>query len=93
VVRRAHSKNTYLGAQYWRLCRRLGKAGQAKAILAVGHSILIIVWHLLNNDTDYIDLGPDYVTRRQDATILQKRLVRRLEQLGHKVTLEPAPAA
>jgi transposase len=89
----AHTKHTYLSAQYWRLARRLGKTGEAKAIFAVGHSILVIAWHLLNNGTDYTDLGPDYFTRREDTTVLQKRLVRRLEQLGHKVTLEPADAA
>ncbi len=89
----SRTKGTYLSAQYWRLARRLGNTGRNKALLAVGHSILVIAWHLLHDETDYNDLGPDYFTGRQDNVVLQKRLVQRLEQLGLKVTLEPVPAA
>lgn len=89
----SRSKNTYLSAQYWRLQRRMGKTGQNKALFAVGHSILIITWHLLSNQTDYSDLGGDYFTRRQDVTVLQRRLIERLEQLGNKVTVEPMAVA
>ena len=70
----------------------MGKTGQQKAIYAVGHSILVIAWHLLANNTDYTDLGGDYLAERQDTQLLERRLVRRLEQLGHKVTLEPTAA-
>jgi len=49
----ARSRNTYLSAQYWRLARRIGKK---KAAVAVGHSILVICWHLLSNNADYDDL-------------------------------------
>jgi transposase len=89
----AHSKNNYLSAQYWRLTRRFGKTNRNKAEFAVAHSILVIVWHLLTHNTRYTDLGADYFSRLDDSKHLERQLVRRLEQLGHKVTLEPAPAA
>src|SRR5688500_9249925 len=50
----SRTRDTYLSAQYWRLARRIGKK---KAAVAVGHSILVICWHLLSNDADYEDLG------------------------------------
>src|SRR5512144_501733 len=88
----SRSQSSYLSAQYRRLAGRMGRTGQQKAIYAVGHSILVIAWHLLANNTDYTDLGGDYFAERQDTQLLERRLVRRLEQLGHKVTLEPTAA-
>jgi hypothetical protein len=61
VRRAARSRDTYLSAQYWQLARRIGKK---KAAVAVGHSILVIAWHLLTDDCDYQDLGGDYFVRR-----------------------------
>lgn len=89
----SRSKGTYLSAQFWRLQRRFGKRGQNKALLAVGHSMLVIIWHLLKNETTYNDLGADYFDNRHDTALLQKRLVQRLEQLGNTVTLTPRTAA
>lgn len=83
----ARTKDTYLSAQFWRLARRLGKK---KAAVAVGHSILVICWHLLANDCDYSDLGGDYFTRRGDAERHQQHLVRQLQDLGYAVTLRKA---
>ena len=80
----AHTRNTYLGAQFWRLARRLGKK---KAAVAVAHSILTICWHLLSNDCDYDDLGGDYFTRR-NTDRQRNRLVNQLQNLGYRVTLE-----
>lgn len=77
---------TYLGAQFWRLARRIGKK---KAAVAVGHSILVIAWHLLTDDADYEDLGGDYFVKR-DAERAQSRAISQLEALGYRVTLEPA---
>src|SRR5215218_7538770 len=57
----ARSRETYLAAQFWRLARRIGRK---KAVVAVGHSILVIAWHLLANDCDYQDLGGDWFNRR-----------------------------
>ena len=84
----ARSRDTYLAAQYWRLARRIGKQ---KAAIAVGHSILVIAWHLLANDCDYNDLGGDYLIQR-DTERARQRAIAQLEQLGYHVTLEPVAA-
>jgi len=84
----ARSRGTYLGAQFWRLARRLGKK---KAAVAVGHSILVIAWHLLANDADYLDLGGDYFAKR-DTERARSRAISQLESLGYRVTLEPLAA-
>src|SRR6185312_4362169 len=82
----------YLPAQYRHLLRTFGKKGQTRAVFAVGHSILVIAWHLMAHDRDYADLGGDHFTRATDAEARERYLVRQLEALGHKVTLEPAAA-
>lgn len=82
----ARSRGTYLGAQFWRLSRRIGKK---KAAVAVGHSILVIAWHLLAEDRDYQDLGGDYFARR-DTVRARSRAISQLEGLGYRVTLEVA---
>jgi hypothetical protein len=63
------------------------RIGQRKAAVAVGHSILVICWHLLTNDTDYDDLGGDYFTRRTDRTKRRDHLIRQLHDLGYGVNL------
>jgi transposase len=83
----ARSRDTYLSAQFWRLARRIGK----KAAMAVGHSILVIAWHLLTDDCDYADLGGDYFVRR-DADRARQRAVAQLQALGYQVTLQPLAA-
>lgn len=82
----ARTKNTYLSAQYKRIAARRG----AKiALIAVAHSILIIIYHLLSEQKPYEELGSDYFDQRnRQAT--EKRLVRRLEQLGYQVSLSVA---
>ena len=82
----ARSRNTYLSAQYWRLSRRIGKK---KAAAAVGHSILVIAWHLLNYECEYEDLGGDYFVQR-DTNRTRQRAVSQLQALGYRVVLEPA---
>jgi transposase len=84
----ARSRDTYLSAQYWRLARRIGKK---KAAMALGHSILVIAWHLLANDCDYQDLGGDFFVRR-DVDRARQRAVAQLQALGYRVTLEPLAA-
>ena len=81
------TKNTYLAAQYAQI---RGRRGPQRAAVAVGHSILVIAWHLLTNGEPYNDLGADYFDRRRNSDRRQRRLVAQLEALGHKVTLEPA---
>jgi transposase len=80
----ARSHDTYLSAQYHHLAPRRGKK---KATVAVAHSILIDAYHILKEATTYHDLGGDFFDRR-DKDALERRLIRRLEDLGNKVTLE-----
>jgi transposase len=84
----ARSRDSYLSAQYWRLARRIGKK---KAAVAVGHSILVIAWHLLTSDCDYADLGGDYFVRR-DTDRQRQRAVAQLQALGYRIVLEPLAA-
>ncbi|GAA1585669.1 IS110 family transposase [Kribbella sancticallisti] len=80
--------DTFLGERYRRITRRRGKK---KAIVAVGRSILVIVWHLLADpDTRFHDLGPDYHDNRTGPDHKKRNHIRQLEALGYKVTLEPA---
>jgi transposase len=81
----ARTRDTYLSAQFWRLARKIGKK---KAAVAVGHSILVIAWHLLTNDADYDDLGGDYFTRRNDPDRRRDSLISQLHELGYRVTLQ-----
>jgi transposase len=71
---------------------RIGEESPKKAAVAVGHSILVICWHLLANDADYDDLGGDYFVRRGNTARHQDRLVEQLQQLGYHVTLRKAAA-
>lgn len=81
----ARSRDTYLSARYWRLARRIGKK---KAAIAAGHSILVICWHLLSDNSDYDDFGGDYFVRRGNTARHQDRLVQQLQNLGYQVTLK-----
>jgi transposase len=85
----SHTKGTYLSAQYKRLIKRLGKK---KALVAVGHSILVIIYHVLKERASYQDLGGDYFDR-QNVEALRSRLIRKLESLGVKVTIESVAEA
>ena len=84
----ARSKQTYLASQYARI---KGRRGHKKAVGAVAHSILVIAYHVLQRHRPYSELGPDYLLLRDNAEAYTKRLVRQLERLGHKVSLEPLP--
>ena len=81
----SHTKETYLSAQYRRLAARRGKK---RALVAVGHTILVVVYHILKDGTRYQELGAEYLDRLEPER-QTRQLVRRLEKLGHKVTLEP----
>ncbi len=85
----ARKRDTYLAAQYRRLAARRGKH---RAAVAVAHTILVIIYHLLMEETEYQDLGAQYFDQRNREAV-ERRLVRRLEQLGYTVALTPAPAA
>jgi transposase len=80
--------STFLGERYRRIARRRGKK---KAIVAVGRSVLVIVWHLLADPAArFHDLGPDFYDTRIGPDRKKRNHVRQLEALGYKVTLEPA---
>jgi transposase len=92
LVEAAHAagrtKETYLSAQYRRLATRRGKK---KAAVAVGHTILVIAYCLLERSCSYEELGGNYFDKR-DRQGVERRLVRRLEGLGYKVSLDPVAA-
>lgn len=77
-------KNCYLSSQFFRLAKRLGRK---KALVAVGHSLLVIIFHVLQSDQAYTELGGDYFDRHH---VEQQRdyYLRRLQMLGFKVTVE-----
>lgn len=82
----AKTKNTYLAAQYRRIAARRGKK---RALIAVGHTVLVMIYHILTNRTPYQELGGAYFDERE-RDHLQHRLVHRLERLGYAVALAPA---
>jgi transposase len=85
----AHTQS-YFGSQFQRLRAR---RGDKRAAVAVAHSILIVVYHLLAKpEAVYTELGADYFTKRNPEQ-QQRRAVRQLETLGFTVTLTPVPAA
>lgn len=85
----ARTKNTYLSAHYHRIAARRGRK---RALIAVGHTILVIIYHLLSQQKSYEELGGTYFEQR-DRQNIEKRLVRRLEKLGYQVELLPAEEA
>ncbi len=85
----ARTKHTYLAAQYQRIAAR---RGGKRAAVAVGHSILVIYYHLLKTGQPYQEKGANYFSEldRQHA---ERRLTKQLERLGYQVTLTPAKIA
>src|SRR5262249_13385002 len=84
----SHTKENYLVAHFQRMTRRRGKH---EAVIALAHPILVIIYHVMRDQRPYPDLGADYFDRLETARI-ERYHVRRLEQLGHTVTLAPAVA-
>jgi transposase len=85
----ARTRDTYLNAQYHRV---RGRRGPNRASLAVAHSLLVSVWHMLQTGQTYDDPGGDYYATRNRARTTN-RLVAQLERLGHTVTLQQAQVA
>ena len=85
----SHAHHCYLAAQYRRLAARRGRK---RVLIAVAHSILVILYHLLKHNRHYQDLGADYWDRLHPEQVT-RYLVKRLERLCHQVTLEPLPDA
>jgi transposase len=84
----AGKTDTFLGERYRRIARR---RGTKKAIVAVGRSILVIIWHLLSDpEARYHDLGSDFYDKRINPEHKKRMHIHQLEALGYKVTLDPA---
>jgi transposase len=81
----AKTKQTYLAAQYQRIAARRGKK---RALIALGHTILVIVYTLLTRKQPYQDLGAAYFDSLAQQRV-ERRLVQRLERLGYQVSLQP----
>jgi transposase len=86
----SRAKGTYLQAMFRRLAAR---RGTKRALVAVGHRLLVIIYAVLKKGQSYRELGADYLDRLSDRERLKARLVKRLEKLGVKVTLEETPVA
>ena len=84
----ANSKNTYLNSQYKRIAAR---RGAKRAVVAVGHSILTICYHMIKDRKRYKELGADYFNKQNREQILQ-RSIKRLESLGYNVNVEELSA-
>lgn len=86
------TKNTYLHTRYQRIARRRGKK---RALVAVAHTILVAVWHILSTGQPYHDLGPDWHTSHRPGNHARRaaRLSHELKTLGYQVTLTQQEAA
>ena len=85
----SHTKDTYLSSQYRRL---VGRRGKKRALVAVGHSLLVIAYHVLNRQATYVELGSNYFEQLHRCR-LEQNLVQRLQKLGYTVTLEANSAS
>lgn len=83
------TKGTYLSALYHRLA---GRRGKKKAIIAVAHALLVIIFHMIVRNEPYRELGGDYFDK-QDPASTAKRLAKRIEKLGYHVKLQPQVTA
>ena len=84
----ASKTDTFLGERYRRIARRRGKK---RAVVAVGRSILVIIWHLLNDpDGHFSDLGPDFYDRHRSTQRAVRSHIRQLQALGYQVSVQPA---
>jgi transposase len=84
----ARSKQTYFAAQFRRIAARRGKK---RALVAVGHALLVAAYHMLKRKEPYRDLGANFFDER-DRQAVEHRTIRRLERLGYRVELVPSPA-
>ncbi|WP_433258533.1 transposase [Streptosporangium sp. CA-135522] len=86
----------YLRSLYHRHVMKNGgyrsPVAKKKAIVTVAHAMIVIIWHVLATGKPYHELGEDYFTTRKDPEKEAQRLIAKLQVLGHKVTVELAPA-
>ena len=86
AVRAGRTKPNFFSARYQRLAAR---RGPKRAAMAVAHSMLIAIYHMLKDGEHFRDLGPHYHDEQRRERVV-KRTVQRLEELGYKVTIEAA---
>ena len=79
----SRTKNTYLKDKYHRLA---GRRGKKKAVVAIGHKILVIAYHILKDKVGYKELGADYLAMRNKDKV-ERYHVNKLRQLGYDVLL------
>jgi len=83
----SRTKGCYLGVRFWRIAKR---RGQQRALIAIAHTILVICWHLIANETTYTELGTDYLAGKDQTDKRRKHLIEQLQELGYNVELTPA---
>lgn len=83
----SRTKNCYLGVRFWRIAKR---RGQQRALIAIAHTLLIICWHLLHDETTFNELRTAYLEGKDQPERRRRLLVGQLEQLGWNVELTPA---
>ena len=83
----ARTKGTYLSAQYRRLAAR---RGAKRAAVAVGHTMLVIAYHILRDGVGYQELGGNYFDEQKEQHVV-RRMQRRLERLGYEATIRKLP--
>ena len=81
----ARTRGSYLAVRHARIRARRGKQ---RAAIATAHVILVAAWHMLNDRVPFVELGPDYYTRHHSPEAETRRLLRRLEALGHHVQID-----
>jgi len=81
------TKDCYLGVRFRRIAKR---RGDQRALIAIAHTILVICWHLLVDETTYTELGTDYLAGKDQPDRRSKHLIAQLEQLGYTVEVTPA---
>jgi transposase len=79
-------KNTYLSTKYHSL---VGRRGKKRALVAVGHKMLVMAYHIIKNGVPYKELGKDYLLHRREDKIV-KNHIKRLRDLGYEVELKKA---
>jgi hypothetical protein len=79
-------KGTYLSAKYHSL---VGRRGKKRALVAVGHKMLVMAYHIIKNGVPYKELGKDYLLHRREDRIV-KNHIKRLRDLGYEVELKKA---
>jgi transposase len=80
------TKDCYLGVRFQRIRTR---RGEQRALIAVAHTILVICWHILADNTVYNEIGTDYLAGKDQPERRRNHLVAQLEKLGYNVELAP----